>query len=59
MKKTTEEKVKVTRSTRYMKSLELIDKEKAYPIEEAIELAKQTANTKFKGSVEIHVRPWN
>ena len=56
MKKTTEEKVKVTRSTRYMKSLELIDKEKAYPIEEAIELAKQTANTKFKGSVEIHVR---
>lgn len=30
--------------------------QKIYSIEEAIELAKKTANTKFIGSVEVHVR---
>jgi large subunit ribosomal protein L1 len=34
---------------------ELIDKTKIYTIEEAVELAKKTANTKFKGSLEVHV----
>lgn len=35
---------------------ELVDKEKLYSAEEAIELAKKTANTKFVGSVEVHIR---
>lgn len=34
----------------------LVDKEKVYTPEEAIALAKKTANTKFVGSVEVHVR---
>lgn len=35
---------------------EQVDKSKTYTAEEAINLAKQTANTKFVGSIEIHVR---
>lgn len=35
---------------------EQVDKNKTYTAEEAINLAKQTANTKFVGSIEIHVR---
>ena len=34
----------------------MVDKNKVYTPEEAIELAKKTANTKFVGSVEVHVR---
>lgn len=34
----------------------LLEKEKAYSLEEAIALAQKTANTKFKGSVEVHIR---
>ncbi|OGY21397.1 MAG: 50S ribosomal protein L1 [Candidatus Woykebacteria bacterium GWB1_45_5] len=35
--------------------LELIDKSKAYPAEEAIELVKKTANTHFDATIEAHV----
>ena len=35
---------------------QLVDKNKVYGIEEAIELAKKTANTKFVGSLEVHIR---
>lgn len=35
---------------------ELIDKNKVFGAEEAIELAKKTANTKFVGSIEVHIR---
>ena len=35
---------------------ELVDPAKIYTAEEAIELAKKTANTKFVGSVEVHIR---
>lgn len=35
---------------------ELVDKNKVYSAEEAIELAKKTANTKFVGSIEVHIR---
>lgn len=35
---------------------ELVDAEKLYTPAEAIELAKKTANTKFVGSIEVHVR---
>lgn len=35
---------------------EKVDSTKEYSIQEAIELAKATANTKFVGSIEVHVR---
>ncbi len=35
---------------------EQVDREKVYSAEEAIELAKKTANTKFVGSIEVHIR---
>jgi large subunit ribosomal protein L1 len=35
---------------------EQVDPNKAYGLEEAIELAKKTANTKFVGSIEVHFR---
>jgi large subunit ribosomal protein L1 len=34
---------------------ELVDRNKQYSPEEAIELAKKTANTKFVGSIEVHI----
>ncbi|WFG96303.1 50S ribosomal protein L1 [Spiroplasma citri] len=38
---------------KYNKAAELVDKNKVYPIVEAIELAKQTATTKFDSTVEV------
>ncbi len=35
---------------------ELVDQSKIYSPEEAIELAKKTSNTKFVGSIEVHIR---
>ncbi len=37
-------------------NIELVDSSKIYSPEEAIELAKKTANTKFVGSIEVHIR---
>jgi len=37
-------------------NLELIGEDKVYSVEEAIELAKKTANTKFTGSIEVHIK---
>ncbi len=34
----------------------LVEKDKVYTPQEAVELAKKTANTKFVGSIEVHVR---
>ena len=34
----------------------LVEKGKVYSVQEAIELAKKTANTKFVGSLEVHIR---
>lgn len=42
-------------SKRFRAAQQLIDVTKAYPIDEAIGLMKQTATTKFDGSVEVHV----
>lgn len=42
-------------SKRFRAAQELIDVKKSYPIDEAIELMKKTATTKFDGSVEVHV----
>ncbi len=43
-------------SKRAKSNLEQVDKNKVYTAEEAIELAKKTATTKFVGSIELHVR---
>lgn len=43
-------------SKRQKSNLSLIEKDKIYTAEEALELVKKTANTKFKGAVEVHVR---
>jgi large subunit ribosomal protein L1 len=43
-------------SKRYRALREKIDPVKLYPITEAVDLIKATSNTKFDGSVEVHVR---
>lgn len=43
------------RSKAYRASYELIEKGKAYPISEAIDLIKKTSKTKFDATVEIHI----
>ncbi|GMU25257.1 50S ribosomal protein L1 [Patescibacteria group bacterium] len=44
------------RSKRYTESKALIDSKKLYTPDEAVELVKKTATTKFESSVEVHVR---
>jgi len=46
----------MTRSKRYKAVAEKIDIAKAYGLEEALTLAKETATTKFDGSVELHFK---
>jgi large subunit ribosomal protein L1 len=41
---------------RIKKNAELVEKGKVYTPEEAVELSKKTANTKFVGSIEVHFR---
>ena len=43
-------------SKRYAALIQKIDKNKAYPLEEAIKLVKETATTKFDSSIDIAVR---
>ncbi|MBP9814025.1 50S ribosomal protein L1 [Candidatus Woesebacteria bacterium] len=43
------------RSKRYVEVMKLVDKEKLYPLTDAISLVKQTTLTKFDGTVELHV----
>lgn len=40
---------------KYREAAKLVEKGKAYSLEEALELAKKTATTKFDSSVELHV----
>lgn len=47
-------KVKV-RSKKYLSAKAKIDKNKLYPIPDAIKLVKQTSYSKFDGTVEIHL----
>ncbi len=42
-------------SKKYKNALLKIDKQKQYSLAEAIDLVKQTAKTKFDGSVEVHL----
>lgn len=44
------------RSKKYRKAIELIEKGKAYSLQEALELAAKTSTTTFDGSVELHVK---
>lgn len=44
------------RSKKYIELTSKIDKSKNYPIDEALELLKETAKAKFDASVELHVR---
>ncbi|MBU0707550.1 50S ribosomal protein L1 [Patescibacteria group bacterium] len=43
------------RSKRYQELIKKIDKNKIYSLTEALGLIKETANTKFDSSVEIHI----
>jgi large subunit ribosomal protein L1 len=43
-------------SKRQKANIEQVDRTKFYTPEEAIALAKKTSNTKFNGSIEVHVR---
>jgi large subunit ribosomal protein L1 len=45
----------MTRSKRYQKINELVDSTKNYSIDEALELVKQTAQTKFDSSIDVHI----
>jgi large subunit ribosomal protein L1 len=47
---------KAKHSKRYTELAKLIDAQKTYSIEEAVELIKKTATTKFDSSVEIHFK---
>ncbi|MBI1987480.1 MAG: 50S ribosomal protein L1 [Nitrospinae bacterium] len=44
------------RGKRYLEALKVIDREKRYPLEEALELVKKTACAKFDETVEIAVK---
>lgn len=41
---------------RYQEASKLVDINKLYSLEEAIDLAKQTSNVKFDASVEVHIK---
>jgi len=41
---------------RYQDAAKLVDRTRAYSIEEAVALARETSNTKFDASVEAHLR---
>jgi len=43
-------------SKRYKEISKTVDKEKLYPVEEAIKLAKQTASVKFDAAIDIHIK---
>ncbi len=44
------------RSKRYTEALQKVDRTKTYSIADALALARETGNTKFDGSLEVHVR---
>ncbi len=44
------------RSKKYQTAKELVDPEKSYNLEEAIELVKKIAYSKFKSNIETHIR---
>ncbi|MFA6422386.1 MAG: 50S ribosomal protein L1 [Candidatus Buchananbacteria bacterium] len=49
-------KVEHAKSKRFKELEVLVDKSKSYGIEEAVELAQKTSNTKFDSGIEVHVK---
>lgn len=47
------------RSKKYQEAAKLIDPEKKYSIDEAVEIAKQASYSKFDGTLEIHLNSVN
>lgn len=54
-KKAKKEKKARVRSKAYVTKASLVDKNKLYPVPEAVSLIKQTSLTKFDGTVELHI----
>jgi len=46
----------MTHSKRYQKLFAKVDKNKIYPVAEAVKLLKEMANTKFAESIEVHAK---
>jgi len=46
---------KKIRSRRYLEAKRLIEKDKLYPLDQALELAKKVSVSRFDGSLEIHL----
>jgi large subunit ribosomal protein L1 len=46
----------VRHGKKYQESLKLLDKNQTYPLQEAVELAKKAAHSKFDETVELHLR---
>jgi len=44
------------RSKKYVEALAKVEKGKAYTVDEAVKLVKETSTTKFDGSVEVAIR---
>jgi len=44
------------RSKRYQQAVSLIDKDKAYPVEEAMDLVKKISTTRFDAGIEVHFK---
>lgn len=49
-------KVQHPKSKRFKEIQELVEKDKVYSLEEAVELAKKTSNTKFDSGIEVHIK---
>lgn len=47
-------KIKI-RSKRYVEVIKMVEKNKLYPLKDAVSLVKQTSLTKFDGTVELHI----
>jgi large subunit ribosomal protein L1 len=54
--KTTKEEIMPKRGKKYREVAKLIDREKSYSPQEALELVKKVSYTSFDGSVETHLR---
>jgi len=48
-------KISKTRSKRYKEIHKLVERNKLYPLTQALELVKKTATTKFDSTVEVHL----
>lgn len=44
------------RGTKYLEAAALVDRDKTYPLEEGLDLAKQTCYAKFDAAIDVHLR---